>query len=154
MSQHSSEPSSSPFTWRDRVIFSSSLALALLALWFSTTPGLRVPQPGGGTVYCDDFMSSGSDDPVVIFFSIPVFGLLALTGWSSDRGRTIRAGAFGIAWLLQGIALGAIEIGSIPLTITGDHNVPLTLWCATLGLAPLLLAGAWWKDRRSLCANG
>ncbi len=135
-------------------MFASSSALALLALWFSTTPGLRVPQPDGAIVHCDDFMSSGSDDPTMILVSVPLFGLLALTGWGPGRGSALRTGAFVLAWLLQVLALGAIELGSIPLTLTGDHNVPLILWSATLGLAPLLLAAAWWMDRRSPHAGG
>lgn len=110
--------------------------LGILSYAFTQTRGFAYSNGDapGGIAYVRDLESSGGDDGIVIAMGM-VFGAVG-TVWALVRRRRV----FGVLDLvvngllvaLQGLYLGAIDQGSVWVTIARGANIPLALWVGCL----------------------
>jgi hypothetical protein len=107
------------------------LILLIAADCFSRSNGLVTE---GGGVYVTEFLSSGSDDNIVIEFSRILLIPMAAVSLIRIRKRMnlFEYILYNMILLTQAIFLFAIEAGSIISTVFIDHNIPLMIWFCTL----------------------
>ncbi len=132
----------------DRAVLLASVTLVLLSVAFALTPGLVADVAPSGDVerYCHEYNSTGSDDDLCLTFCpIALLGLSVVAAalpegrriWSRAVLRGTKLAVFALAWSLELLMLGWIEVGSIPATIAAGQNVALVLWLIAFCLAPL-----------------
>lgn len=121
-----------------KIIIIYTVIIIISAFGFSKTNGLIaevINREQHVVVYCDELMSSGNDDDLIItFFSVVIFLCIFLIGLLPERwGKIIKLIPITLLCGFQILlVLGAIEAGSFLVTLSYDKNMFLFFW--TIGI--------------------
>lgn len=126
----------------NRLLYVLFLILTVsMSIAFRTTSGLVTGLVDSQMIYVIDYLSSGSDDNVIIEASFLLYIIpIVITLLRISKPFVIWEYFVSVfAFIFQFIFLFSLELGSITKTILLDHNYILLFWCIGLLGAFLML---------------